>query len=119
MSNDKVENEIQQGRVEETIPAEKPFEEQLDDAVGQSVEQFYKDLLVKADQTIKGQSRQINDLNNQQIAFRDEIALACYVPLIEKVSTHDEAAVSAFNAADAFLRAREGGIDHVIRVNAE
>lgn len=108
------------GEVSEKIPAEKPFEEQLNDAVGQSVEQFYKDLLVRADETIKAQSKQINDLNNQQIAFRDEVALACYVPLINEVSDFDLAAGSAFRAADAFLRAREGAeIQHVMVVNPE
>ena len=106
-------------KIEEKVMAEKPFEEQLDEAVGQSVEQFYKDLLTRADTTIKGQAKQISDLNAQQIAFRDEVALACYPILIKELSGYQDAANESFRAADAFLRAREGGIDHVMVVNAD
>jgi hypothetical protein len=111
--------EAVKGNIEEKVSAEKPFEEQLTEAVSQSVEQFYTDLLKKADSAIKGQAKQIADLNAQQIAFRDEVALACYVPLIDRVSNHDQAANDAFRAADAFLRAREGGIEHMMVVNPE
>jgi len=88
---------------------EVPFEEQLTEAVGQSVEQFYKDLLKKADETIKAQRVQLRDFSRQQIAFRDEVALACYVPLIANVDDYKKAASDAFRAADAFLRVRESG----------
>jgi hypothetical protein len=76
--------------VQETIPAEKPFEEQLDEAVGQSVEQFYKDVLKQADTRIKAQEEQIRTIQAQQLEFRDEIAVRCYVPLIDKFSTREK-----------------------------
>jgi len=97
-------------KVEVSGPKEVPFDEQLDRAVGQSVEQFYKDVLKQADNRIKAQETQIQNLTKQQLEFRDEVAVRCYVPLIDKVESYDKAAVSAYQAADAFLRARESGI---------
>lgn len=96
--------------IQETIPAEKPFEDQLDKAVGQSVEQFYKDVLKQADTRIKAQEEQIKGLQEQQLGFRDEIAVRVFVPLIDKFSTYDEAAKEAYRASDSFLRARETGL---------
>jgi len=94
------------------VVQEVPFVEQLEKAVGQSVEQFYKDLLVKADETIKAQGRQLQEIQNQQVEFRDEIAIRCFVPLIPLISGSDnyrKAASDAYRAADDFLRVREGG----------
>ena len=106
--NDELKQEEATEKVE-NIPAEKPFEEQLTEAVGQSVEQFYTDLLKRADETIKLQREQLNKYAEQQIAFRDEVAMACYVPLVATVSDYKKAASDAFRAADAFLRIRESG----------
>ena len=97
---------------EALVAQEVPFEKQLDNAVGQSVEQFYKDLLVKADETIKVQGRQLNEIQRQQVEFRDEIAIRCFIPLISLISGTDnyrKAASDAYRAADDFLRVREGG----------
>jgi hypothetical protein len=87
------------------------FEEQLDKAVGQSVEQFYKDILKQADIKIKAQEKQLKNIQSQQVEFRDEIAIRCFVPLIPLISDSDnyrQAASSAYRAADDFLRVREG-----------
>jgi len=101
------------------LATEKPFAEQLDEAVGHNVENFYKELLIRADETIKAQRVQLDDLNNQQVEFRDEVAVACFVPLITEVGDYVTASAEAYRAADVFLRTREGGIDHVMVVNAD
>lgn len=104
-AEEKVQEKVE---INETIPSEKPFEEQLDAAVDQSVEQFYKDLLVKADETIRLQALQLADIQSQQLEFRDEIAVRCFVPFVDKFSSYGDAAGEAYRAADAFLRSREG-----------
>ena len=99
----------------------KKFDEQLDEALEQSVEQFYKDVLQKANETILSQNKQIKLLNENQIIFRDEVALQCYIPLIGIVSDYPTAARDAYTAADAFLRFREssGELEQVFQLNKE
>ena len=116
MDDEKKNKEAAKGVAEEKsdvfVAEEVPFEKQLESAVGQSVEQFYKDLLVKADETIKAQGRQLQEIQNQQVEFRDEIAIRCFVPLIPLITDSDnyrKAASDAYRAADDFLRVREGG----------
>jgi len=55
---------------------------------------------------------QIREIQKQQIEFRDEIAIRCFIPLISLISGTDnyrKAASDAYRAADDFLRVREGG----------
>ena len=87
-----------------------PFEDHLDRALEQNKDQFYQNVLKQADEKIKSQSDQITSLMKQQVEFRDEVAVHCYVPLINEVSDYSKAAISAYQAADAFLRARETGM---------
>ena len=96
-------------RVEETAK-QVPFEDHLDRALDQNKDQFYQNVLKQADEKIKSQSDQITSLMKQQVEFRDEVAVHCYVPLINEVSDYSKAAISAYQAADAFLRARESGL---------
>ena len=95
-------------------PKQVPFEEQLEEALTINTREFFEGVLKKANETIIGQGKQITLLNEQQITFRDEVALQCYVPLIEKVNDYPKAAQDAFRAADAFLRFREqgNGLEH-------
>lgn len=87
-----------------------PFEEQLNEAVDQNTNQFYQNILKEAEERIRSQAAQIESIQSQQIEFRDEIAVRCFVPLIDKVDSFEKAASSAYQAADAFLRARETGM---------
>ena len=105
----KVEKEIAEGKVEEEVQ-EVPFEEQLTSAVEQNTIQFLQGGLEEADKRIRSQNEQMQAIQQQQLEFRDEIAVRCFVPLIDKFSTYDEAAKEAYRASDAFLRARETGL---------
>jgi hypothetical protein len=98
------------------VPA---FEEQLENAVKQNEEQFYQNVLKEADDRIQSQANQIRQLTEQSIQFRDEVAVRCYVPLINEVSDYGKAAISAYQAADAFLRARENGMIIITKEEAE
>lgn len=86
------------------------FEEQLKDEEERTIENLHMTMLKLADETIKSQAKQIQELSQQQINFRDDVALQCYVPLIKEVDNYEKAAVDAYRAADAFLRARETGM---------
>ncbi|KKM23613.1 hypothetical protein LCGC14_1613420 [marine sediment metagenome] len=110
-----VEEVVEEKETEQALPG---FEKQLDTAFEQNIEHFYKDVLTKANERIQIQGTQIKALTEQQVIFRDEIALVCYVPLISEMSEYKIAAHEAYNAADAFLRAREGvELQQVLVVN--
>ena len=95
--------------VKEAVRKEPKFEEELQAAVDQNSKQFYENVLTRANETILGLRDQVKTFNEQQIAFRDEVAMACYVPHVATVSDYKKAASDAFRAADAFLRIRESG----------
>ena len=114
--DDKKSQEATKGVVDEKSEAlvlqEVSFEEQLSNAVEQNKDQFYQNILKQADTRIKAQDVQIREIQKQQVEFRDEIALRCFIPLISLISGADnyrQAASSAYRAADDFLRVREGG----------
>lgn len=88
-----------------------PFSEQLDSAVRQNTDQFYQDVLKQADERMQSLAEQVHKLQAQQLEFRDEIAVRCFVPLMNIVGDYPKAAISAYQAADAFLRARESGVN--------
>jgi len=101
---------------------EPTFDEQLNAAVEQNTENLYTALLKQADEKIKAQDEQIRNIQHQQLEFRDEVAVRCYVPLITETGDNKQAAMSAYQAADVFLRAREDGageVEHVMKVNAD
>ena len=68
-------------------------------------------------------AKQLGEIQRQQVEFRDEIAIRCFVPLIPLVTDSDnyrKAASDSYRAADDFLRVREGsGIEHVMVVNPD
>lgn len=94
---------------ERTQEVERPFEEMIDEAKEQVVEDFYKDALIKAANTIESLREQNVKLQEQQLTLRDEVALQCYVVLIQVNSEYPQAAKDSYNAADAFMRYREKG----------
>ena len=99
-------------KTEETVQ-EVPFEEQLDAAVEQNKDQFYQNVLKQADERIKALNEQVEEIQKQQLEFRDEVAVRCFVPLIPVTDDYKKAASDAYRAADAFLRVRESG-DEII-----
>jgi uncharacterized protein YdcH (DUF465 family) len=97
--------------------SEASFSSLLDESENIVTKEFLRSLIIEAEEIINAQRVQIEELQKAQIELRDEVALQCYVPLLNVVSNHDIAASDAYRAADAFLRAREGGA--IIRTNEE
>jgi hypothetical protein len=90
------------------------FDEQLDSAMEANTIQFLQSGLEEADKRIRSANEQVQAIQAQQLEFRDEIAVRAFVPLIDKLDNYDQAAISAYQAADAFLRARETGMMLVV-----
>lgn len=109
MDDEYFKNKEAQDVPEEATPQEKPFEERLEDLEDKMIEDFRIDLLRQAEETILRQNEQISELQENTVSLRDEVALQCYVPLLNEVSDYEKAAVDAYRAADVFLRAREKG----------
>lgn len=108
MSTEEERKEEQPQKAEVVDEAVKePFKTRLDELEGQLVNDFRVDLLEKAEQTIAYKDKQIQQLQNDAIGLRDEVALKCYVFLIAQVTNYQAAAADAYHAADVFLRARE------------
>jgi len=111
---------MENGQQEGMMPEKEPtFNEQLDSAMEANTIQFLQGGLEEADKRIRSQNEQMEAIQNQQLEFRDDVAVRVFVPLIDKLDNFDQAAISAYQAADAFLRARESGaqIQHEIVVN--
>lgn len=92
---------------------EPTFNEQLDSAIDQNTIQFLQGGLEEAGKRIKFQNEQMQAIQTQQLEFRDEIAVRVFTLFIDKLDSYEQAAVSAYQAADAFLRARESGVNFV------
>lgn len=104
-------NEAKQVPDEEQRQTEKPaFNKRLDSVIEQNTIQFLQGGLEEADKRIITQNDQMQAMQQQQLEFRDEIAVRVFPLLIDKLSGYDQAATSAYQAADAFLRARETGL---------
>jgi len=114
--------EKEEVQAEQDEQAEVPFEDQVKSMEDQVVEELRESLL-KAAYEENRQLREINaGLLNDQVLFRDEVALACFVPLINSVADYRTAAIEAYRAADEFTRIREigGGPDeHTFQLNKD
>ncbi len=106
-----MENGQQEGMMPDEKQEKEPtFNDQLSEAIEQNIVQFLQGGLEEADKRIRSQNEQIQTIQEQQLEFRDEIAVRVFVPLIDKVDSFDKAASDAYRAADSFLRARETGL---------
>ncbi len=75
---------------------------------GQMSEELYRDLLKKAYEKNASLQLTLDTVRRNELGFRDQAAIAMY-PIALEVSTHEEAAVDAYRAADTLLRVRETG----------
>lgn len=77
------------------------------------VREELREALLEAAYTEISQLKRVNQqLQDQQLRLRDEVALRCYIEIFKDVADAKKSAIDAYRIADAFLRVREtGGID--------